>query len=283
LLKLGSAAALLPLARIVAACGNTSTETDDDSGTTNADSATSTDGVADSAAEAGAFAIGSGAFLTGKDYGDPFANGIGTTCAVYESATAGPCHSNTYLRQEITDGLVGLPTRFELLVVDASCNPVADAIVEIWYCSPTGTYSQAAEEIDAGTGYEGSLSDLQVGFCTGNDSTALASKWLRAYQIAGADGRVTFDGIFPGWYHGRTTHVHFIITANGKKYVTSQLGFDETLTAAVYAQHSSYSGHGAKDTSNASDMVMTGISSPLMSFAQQSDGALVCWKAITIA
>ena len=262
--------------------GSGSSASDSGSGAT---TDSSTTGISDAGLDASGFAVGSGAFLTGKDYGDPFAAGVGTTCTVFGSATEGPCHSNTYLRQEMTDGLIGLPTRIELLVVDASCNPVPGAIVEIWYASPAGTYSKAAEAIDAGTGYGGSLSDLNVGFCTGNDATATASKWLRAYQVADANGRVTFDSIFPGWYRGRSTHVHFIVTANGKQSVVSQLAFDETLTTAVYTKHGSYSSRGNKDTTNAQDNVFSGLgaATALMAWAQQSDGALVCWKAITVA
>lgn len=232
------------------------------------------------------FAVGSGAFLTGKDYGNPFSSGIGSSCVAYGAATKGPCHSNTYLRKDLSDGLVGLPTRFELMIVDTSCKPVPNAIVEIWYASPAGTYSKAAQAIDSGTGYSGSLSDLNTSFCTGNDAAALASNWLRGFQMTGTDGRTTIDGIFPGWYAGRTTHIHFIITANGKTYVTSQLLFDESLTSEVYTKHSSYSYRGNKDTSNATDNIVRGglsLSSSVMSFAQQSDGAIVTWKSITIA
>lgn len=111
---------------------------------------------------AGSFAVGSGAYLTSKDYGNPFQSGVGAVCSVYKNSTKGPCHSNTYLRKDITDGLVGLPTRFEFVIVDSACNPVPNAFVEIWYASPAGTYSQAAEAIDSGVGYNGSLSDLNA-------------------------------------------------------------------------------------------------------------------------
>ncbi len=237
-------------------------------------------------AVSGGFAIASGAFLTGKDFGNPFASGIGSTCTAYASATKGPCHSNTYLRKDVSDGLIGLQTRFELMVVDSACKPVASAFVEVWYASPAGTYSKAAQAIDAGTGYSGSLADLNSSFCTGNDAAALASNWLRGYQISDANGRVTIDGIFPGWYAGRTSHVHFMVTANGKTYVTSQLLFDETLTTEIYTKHASYSARGNKDTTNARDNVVNmglPIASSIMSFTQQSDGAIVCSKAITIA
>lgn len=236
--------------------------------------------------DASGFALGSGAYLVGKDYGNPFSAGVGSACTAFVAATRGPCHSNTYLRRDISDGLTGLPTRFDLLVVDSSCNPVPNAIVEIWYASPDGAYSKAAEMIDDGTGYSGSLSDLNVSFCTGNNASALASKWLRGYQMTGADGRALIDGIFPGWYAGRTAHVHFIITANGKTYVTSQILFDETLTTAVYTKHSSYKSRGNQDTSPANDNIVKGglsLSMATTSYKQQSDGAVLVWKAITIA
>jgi protocatechuate 3,4-dioxygenase beta subunit len=233
------------------------------------------------------YAVGSGAFLSGKRYSNPFASGIGAACSVYPASTEGPCHSNTFFRQDISDGLVGLPTRFELLVVDRSCMPVSNAIVEVWFSSPAGTYSKAAEAIDAGTGYGGALSDFNAGFCTGNDAVALASNWLRGYQKAGSNGRVTIDGIFPGWYSGRTPHVHFAVTANGQRHVTSQLFFAEELTTGIYTRHGAYAARGDKDTGNANDGVVRqaglDLNSALMSSAQQSDGALVVWKAITVA
>lgn len=228
------------------------------------------------------FAIGSGAFLDGKDYGNPF--GTATSCATYTAATQGPCHSNTYERQDITDGLVGLPTRFEVLVVDSACVPVAGAIVEVWYASPAGTYSEAAAA-DSSTTYHGALSDLNVGFCTGNDSAATSSKWLRGWQTTDASGRCTFDGIFPGWYSGRTTHVHFIVTVNGTKKMTSQFLFDETLATQVYTMHTSYKARGDKDTKNASDKVVTDglpLATAMSGYAQQTDGALLVWKQIAI-
>jgi hypothetical protein len=78
--------------------------------------------------------------------------------------------------------------------------------------------------------------------------------------------------------------VHFIVTANGHTTITSQLAFDETLTTAVYNKHGSYSARGDKDTTNARDGVFSSptAAEAMMSFAQQSDGALVCWKAITL-
>jgi protocatechuate 3,4-dioxygenase beta subunit len=292
---IGGLGGLSALSWLVGCGGGTSSSQDSDGGATDTDGGATGDATSsasdggtgsftDATIDAAGFAVGSGAFLSSKDYGNPLSSGAGATCTVYGTATEGPCHSNTYLRKDVSDGLVGLPTRFEFLIVDKSCNPIPGAIVEIWYASPGGTYSKAAEAIDAGAGYGGSLSDLNVGFCTGNDATAVASNWLRGYQVADANGRVTIDGIFPGWYASRTTHVHFIVTANGHTSVTSQLIFDETLTTAIYTKHGSYSSRGNKDTTNANDMVVKGLteSEITMSYSQQSDGAIVAWKVITI-
>lgn len=272
---------------ILLGCDGASTsEGGDGSGSSSPDAGTgsTTTDSGGGTVDASGFAVGSGAFLMSKDYGNPFQGSVGASCSAYKSSTKGPCHSNTYLRKDITDGLIGLPTRFEFQVVDSACNPVPNAIVEIWYASPAGAYSKAAEYIDSGVGYNGSGSDLNVSFCTGNNADALASKWLRGFQVGGADGRVTIDGIFPGWYAGRTTHVHFIVSANGHSSVTSQLFFDEALNSAVYTKHGSYSSRGNKDTPNAKDNVAGGLtlSEVTMTVSQQSDGSLVASKRITV-
>ena len=266
-------------------CGGAADSSSDQGSGSGSGTGTGTGTGTGGSVDASGFAVGSGAFLVNKDYGNPFQSGAGASCSAYKSSTKGPCHSNTYLRKDITDGLVGLPTRFEFLVVDTACNPVPNAIVEIWYASPAGTYSKAAEVIDSGTGYGGSGADLSVGFCTGNNAEALASKWLRGFQVSGADGRLTIDGIFPGWYASRTTHVHFIVTANGHSSATSQLFFDEAINSAVYTKHGSYSARGNKDTTNAGDNVARGLtlSEVTMTVTQQSDGALVAAKTLTIA
>jgi len=231
----------------------------------------------------GSWAIGDGTFLAGKSYGDPFSAGIGSSCVVYKASTQGPCHSNTFDRQELTEGYVGLPTRLELLVVDASCNPVPDATVEIWHASPGGVYSGAPVNGQVG-------SDLNTGFCTGNDAAALSSGWFRGYQTAGADGRVTLDTLFPGWYSGRAWHIHFRVSVGSTQYITSQLFADETLKANVFGTHTSYSGRPITSmgyVANSSDMVIQqaglALSDVVLDYAMQSDGAMLMWKAITVS
>ena len=55
--------------------------------------------------------------------------------------------------------------------------------VNIWHCDKDGNYS----------GYQS-----QQGLT-----------YLRGYQMADANGEVEFITVFPGWYNGRTCHIHF--------------------------------------------------------------------------
>ncbi|APR75545.1 putative dioxygenase [Minicystis rosea] len=256
---------------------------------TSASSGTTTSASTTSSSTGGSstgWATGDGAFLSGKDYGNPFESGIGNACKVFKSSTEGPCHSNTYHQQDVTEGYVGLPTRLEFLVVDADCNPVPDAIVEIWHCSPVGVYSAAKTAEASDIGYDANhYADLNENYCTGGDAEGKAASWFRGYQKAGSDGRVTFDTLFPGWYSSRTIHIHFRVTVGTTEYLTSQVFFDDSLNDEIIADHASYSTRGPKDTTNAADNVIGGgltLSDVVMSYEKQSDGALLAWKAIAI-
>jgi protocatechuate 3,4-dioxygenase beta subunit len=224
----------------------------------------------------GGWATAGTAVLSGKDYGNPFASGVGSTCNVYKSATEGPCHatSNLLVRKDISEGYAGLPTRLEFLIVDKDCNPVPNATLEIWHCDTFGVYS-------------GDIDGTNDAMCTGGDSKAAAALWYRGIQTAGSDGRVTFDTNFPGWYASRATHIHFKVTVGSTTYLTSQVFFDESLKSEIYNSQPNYeatSGQGYQV--NATDKVVSEsaltLSDVVMSTAKQSDGALLAWKAIKL-
>jgi hypothetical protein len=42
--------------------------------------------------------------------------------------------------------------------------------------------------------------------------------------------------VFPGWYTGRTLHVHFTIRLNGRESVTSQLYYEDMLSDEILAK-----------------------------------------------
>lgn len=228
-------------------------------------------------AGSGSWATGGTSILSGKDYGNPFASGIGSSCTVYKSATEGPCHATSSLltRRDVSEGYPGLPMRLELLVVNASCAPVPGATVEIWMCDTLGVYS-------------GDIDGNNDAFCTGGSAAAAAALWGRGIQTAGSDGRVTFDANFPGWYASRTTHIHFKVSVGATAYLTSQLFFDDAFKASIYNSQPNYkpaSGQGY--VTNTNDMVVNQsgltLAQAVCSTAQQSDGALLAWKAITVS
>ena len=76
--------------------------------------------------------------------------------------------------------------------------------------------------------------------------------FLRGVQITGADGAVTYETIFPGFYHGRINHIHFKVRLgghlSGQTYAaghTSHVGqvfFPEELSLRLMEQ-APYSAH----------------------------------------
>src|SRR5262249_35186131 len=91
----------------------------------------------------------------------------------------------------------------------------------------------------------------------------VGKKYLRGFQTTDASGAVSFTTVYPGWYSGRTIHVHFRVRAfDGTTTTydfTSQLYFDDDVSDQVLAT-STYSARGTRDTTNANDSVFNGQS-----------------------
>lgn len=155
------------------------------------------------------------------------------TCVLTPEMTEGPYYiAGETIRADVTDGRPGIPLRLALTVVDASaCTPIAGATVEIWHADAGGVYS---------------------GFGSGASSRT----FLRGVQVTGADGKVEFQTIYPGWYAGRATHIHLKVLVNGTTH-TSQLFFPEAINNAAYAV-APYSGHSGTRTLNTQDGIFGG-------------------------
>lgn len=61
-----------------------------------------------------------------------------------------------------------------------------------------------------------------------------------------------FDTIYPGWYSGRTPHIHLKVHVGGRVVHTGQLFFPERASRFVYAG-GVYAPRGQADVPNASD------------------------------
>ena len=154
--------------------------------------------------------------------------GESADCVLTPEQTEGPYYiDNDLIRSDITDGKDGVPLELRLTVLGASsCEPLEDATVEVWHCDAVGEYS----------GVEGA---------SGN--------FLRGGQRTDADGLARFRTIYPGWYQGRTTHIHVKVHVGGQEVHTGQLYFEDSTTASVNRDSSPYATRGEPDTTNADD------------------------------
>lgn len=69
-----------------------------------------------------------------------------------------------------------------------------------------------------------------------------------------ANGQCSFTSIYPGWYQGRVTHVHFKVRLTSTTYVTSQFAFPDNINTAVYTT-SLYVAKGQNSLTNTSDNI----------------------------
>jgi protocatechuate 3,4-dioxygenase beta subunit len=60
-----------------------------------------------------------------------------------------------------------------------------------------------------------------------------ATRFLRGVQLTGPEGIAEFATIYPGWYFGRTIHIHLKVHLGGHVSHTGQLFFPEEVTADV--------------------------------------------------
>jgi protocatechuate 3,4-dioxygenase beta subunit len=85
-------------------------------------------------------------------------------------------------------------------------------------------------------------------------SPSSSTRYLRGHQKTNAKGKAEFLTIFPGWYRGRTPHIHMKVHVGGDTVHTGQVFFDERITAAVYAQ-APYRSQGQYDTPHSRDSI----------------------------
>ena len=77
---------------------------------------------------------------------------------------------------------------------------------------------------------------------------------MRGIQKTNAKGRARFRTVYPGWYRGRTVHIHVKVHVGGNVVHTGQLYFPDGLTDAVFKK-SPYSKRPGRTTRNATDSV----------------------------
>lgn len=208
-------------------------------------------------------------------------------CPTTSEETEGPYWFDVdRIRSDIREDREGVPLELALRVVDLDdCRvdgdpaPVRDAVVEIWHCDAGGVYSgfEANSTSSAGGTGEGpppgppppggrggpgrggllgdgggAVSDGSYSSGDRESATSDDKTYLRGAQSTDSSGIVRFTSIHPGWYRGRTVHIHLRVHLDKTTARTSQLYFDDDLNDAVFAARP-YSGHPDRDTRNDAD------------------------------
>lgn len=151
------------------------------------------------------------------------------TCVLAPESAEGPFHLDEQrLRRNITEGRQGVALTLRLTVVDvSSCRTIRGAAVDVWHCDAAGAYSGVQ----------------------GDDDT-----FLRGVQRTNAKGVAVFKTIYPGWYPGRTVHVHVKVALGGNVVHTGQLYFPDAVTDMVY-RRAPYNRRPNRTTRNAADSI----------------------------
>ena len=161
----------------------------------------------------------SAAATTAAATGPALATGL-PSCIVRPALTEGPFFVDEKLdRSDIrSDPATGVVRPGAILnlnfvvsrVSGTACTALSGAMVDVWHCDALGVYS----DVDGARG----------------------QKFLRGFQKTDASGSARFLTIYPGWYQGRAVHIHFKIRPTSSSEFTSQLFFDDAMSAQVFAQ-----------------------------------------------
>ncbi|MEB2774215.1 intradiol ring-cleavage dioxygenase [Algoriphagus sp. D3-2-R+10] len=169
-------------------------------------------------------------------------------CQLTNTETAGPYPTkspSTLESMDITAGRTGVALDIEITVLNQTmgCLPLENAKVDIWHCDKDGNYSEY-----------------------GNYASV---SFLRGRQVTDSNGKVAFTSIFPGWYNGRSTHIHVhIYNESGNSLLVTQIAFPEGSDSAVNLVNASTANGYTKGmsgyTTNARDNVFSdGVSNEL--------------------
>jgi protocatechuate 3,4-dioxygenase beta subunit len=146
-------------------------------------------------------------------------------CTRTAEETEGPFYFEVdRVRSDIREGRDGAMLRLGVRVRDATagCKPIPNAVVDVWHCDATGSYSEPGET------------------------------YLRGLQVTNRDGIAEFTTIYPGWYPGRTVHIHGKVHLDKRTVLTTQFYFADSFTDRVFAREP-YASDRGRDSFNATD------------------------------
>lgn len=187
------------------------------------------------------------------------------TTPLTAQTTEGPYYFDAKkVRTDITEGLPGTPLDMRFRVVDAAGAPFAGARVDIWHCNAAGVYSGYA-----GQGDDGSVDTRGATF-------------LRGTQMADSAGEALFHTVYPGWYRGRTTHIHFKVIDGDNATLTSQFFLPDALSEFLYTQVPAYARDELRDTLNSSDGILLRSGDTVLGCIREQDDRYVATLDVAV-
>ena len=162
------------------------------------------------------------------------------TCVAAREETQGPYWFDVdSIRSDLREDRPGTPLLLAVRTHDMSAcangsapTAIPNIVVEIWHCDAGGAYSGFGSASQAGPGgggpggasggggsgetSDGSYSVGELEASPTDDGT-----YLCGAQVADRNGVVQFTTIYPGWYRGRTVHIHLKLHVDRKTVLTN--------------------------------------------------------------
>lgn len=156
-------------------------------------------------------------------------------CRLIPEQEEGPYYvAGELVRSNIVEGKPGVPLSLRIQVLDArSCKPLSNAAVDLWHCDALGLYAGFTQQNPMGPGGPPPPPPEEMGPPPQNHPTDNLA-FLRGIQLTGADGAVNFQTVFPGYYMGRTNHIHFKVRIGGHLEGTSYQAGHTSHTGQIF-------------------------------------------------
>lgn len=123
---------------------------------------------------------------------------------------------------DIARGQAGAPLVIAIRAISAkTCQPISDAVVDVWHCDAKGLYSGqnlAVDEPIRGARHTPPAND---------------DRHCRGALRTDADGIAEFRSIYPGYYVERAIHIHFKVHIGNRAYLTNQALLPEPVNNTV--------------------------------------------------
>lgn len=173
-----------------------------------------------------------------------------STCTLHPETVEGPYYiRNEYIRTDLRENEPGVSLVLDIgLINSRTCQPMTNAFIELWACNSTGIYG---------------------GYPTGQPTHIKQHTFLRGGYFTNSAGIAEITTIYPGYYQGRTAHIHTMVHSNWKANANGtllssggsvnhigQFFFDETWNDRVYAT-SPYTLNRQPRTRNNQDFILT--------------------------